>query len=82
MMLLAIHYLDTATIFPRRGNAANSSSRFHWPSNISCSIATIILEDHYFVETFVKQSHQLLRLHRDFAAQVLMEAKIPYAPGG
>lgn len=81
-MLLSIHYLDTATILPRCGNAANLSSRFHWPSNISCSIATIILEDHYFVKTFVKQSHHLLRSHRDFAAQVLMGAEIPYAPGG
>ncbi|QRD93146.1 acc synthase [Aspergillus flavus] len=32
--------------------AALSISRFHWPSNISCSIATIILEDQSFIKTF------------------------------
>ncbi|KAJ5439589.1 uncharacterized protein N7458_010587 [Penicillium daleae] len=62
--------------------AALSISRFHWPSNISCSIATIILEDHYFIKNFFQQSHRLLRSHRDLAAQVLVEAEIPFAPGG
>lgn len=82
MILLTPHSLDKVTILPRRGNADKSSSRFYWPSNISCSIATMILEDHYFMKTLFQQSHQLLRSHRDLATQVLAGAGIPFAPGG
>ncbi|KAL4869202.1 hypothetical protein BDV12DRAFT_168462 [Aspergillus spectabilis] len=62
--------------------AALSTCRFHWPSNISCSIATAILENREFMETFLQQSRRLLRSHRDLAVQALEEAGIPYAPGG
>lgn len=58
-----------------------SHSRFHWPSEISCSIATGILEDREFVDDFLQQSRKLLRSQRDFAVQVLDDAGIPYARG-
>lgn len=56
-------------------------SRFHWPSNISCSIATAVLEDRDFVETFLQKSHYLLRSHQGLAVKILEEAGIPFAPG-
>ncbi|KAJ5496868.1 1-aminocyclopropane-1-carboxylate synthase 6 [Penicillium fimorum] len=61
--------------------AALSMSRFHWPSNISCSIATAVLEDREFVETFLPKSRQLLCSHRDLAVRALEEAGIPFAQG-
>ncbi|QKX61154.1 uncharacterized protein TRUGW13939_08301 [Talaromyces rugulosus] len=61
--------------------AVLSISRFHWPSTISCSIATAILEDQNFIETFLQRSRRLLRSHRDLATKALEEAGIPYAPG-
>ncbi|KAF7169104.1 hypothetical protein CNMCM5623_001912 [Aspergillus felis] len=62
--------------------AVLSMSRFHWPSNMSCSIATAVLEDQDFVETFLRKSRRLLRSQRDLAARALEEAGIPYAHGG
>ncbi|KAL2841748.1 acc synthase [Aspergillus pseudoustus] len=61
--------------------AALSVSRFQWPSGISCGIATAILENEEFVQSFISQSHRLLRSQRDLAAQALEDAGIPYAPG-
>ncbi|CRL25949.1 1-aminocyclopropane-1-carboxylate synthase [Penicillium camemberti] len=61
--------------------AALSMSRFHWPSNISCSITTAVLEDRDFVKTFLQKSRGLLRSHRDLAAHALEEAGIPFAQG-
>ncbi|GFF75125.1 1-aminocyclopropane-1-carboxylate synthase 6 [Aspergillus lentulus] len=62
--------------------AVLSMSRFHWPSHISCSIATAVLEDRDFVESFLQKSRRLLRSQRDLAARALDEAGIPYAQGG
>ncbi|CAI7638614.1 unnamed protein product [Penicillium palitans] len=61
--------------------AALSMSRFHWPSNISCSVATAVLEDRDFVKTFLQKSRGLLRSHRDLAVQALEEAGIPFVQG-
>jgi xeroderma pigmentosum group C-complementing protein len=60
---------------------AMPGSRFHWPSQISCSIATTILEDYGFIDSFLQQSLKLLRSYRDFAVRILDEAGIPYARG-
>ncbi|GAM33884.1 aminotransferase [Talaromyces pinophilus] len=62
-------------------HAALSISRFHWPSEISCSIATTLLEDHEFIDSFLRKSRERLRSQRDFAVQILDEAGIPYARG-
>ncbi|PKX90106.1 acc synthase [Aspergillus novofumigatus IBT 16806] len=62
--------------------AVLSMSRFHWPSHISCSIATAILEDQGFVEAFIHKSRRFLRSQRDLATRVLEEAGIPYTQGG
>jgi DNA-binding transcriptional MocR family regulator len=73
----------TGYSFSLYGNTlTRQSSRFHWPSNISCSIATAVLEDRDFVESFLQKSRRLLRSQRDLAAQALEEAGIPYAQGG
>jgi 1-aminocyclopropane-1-carboxylate synthase len=56
-------------------------SRFHWPSHVSCSIATAILEDGDFVDLFLKESRRVLREHRDLAASALEKAGIPFAQG-
>lgn len=61
--------------------AGKLPSRFHWPSHVSMSIATTILEDGEFIEGFLRDSRRYLRSHRDFAAPALDEAGIPYAPG-
>ncbi|EED13267.1 aminotransferase, classes I and II family [Talaromyces stipitatus ATCC 10500] len=61
--------------------AALSISRFHWPSHVSISIATTILDDHEFIKVFLRDSRALLRSHSDFAVRALEEAGIPYSPG-
>ncbi|KAJ5138901.1 1-aminocyclopropane-1-carboxylate synthase 6 [Penicillium bovifimosum] len=61
--------------------AALSLSRFHWPSHVSCSIATAILEDEEFVDSFLKESRRVLREHRDLAVSALEQAGIPFARG-
>jgi xeroderma pigmentosum group C-complementing protein len=82
--VLSIRYVTsvkTHSLYSAMISLTARSSRFHWPSNISCSIATAILEDQKFIETFLQRSRRLLRSHRDLATKALEEAGIPYAPG-
>ncbi|KAL4974705.1 acc synthase [Aspergillus desertorum] len=58
-----------------------SISRFHWSPQISCGIATTILEDKGFVHGFLQESQRLLKEHQILATRALEDAKIPYAKG-
>ncbi|GIK06663.1 hypothetical protein Aspvir_002313 [Aspergillus viridinutans] len=49
---------------------------------LSMRVATAVLEDRDFVDTFLEKSRRLLRSQRDLAARALEEAGIPYAQGG
>ncbi|KAF7133606.1 hypothetical protein CNMCM5793_004735 [Aspergillus hiratsukae] len=48
---------------------------------LSMSVATAVLEDRGFVESFLQKSRRLLRSQRDLAARTLDEAGIPYSQG-
>ncbi|PYI02047.1 acc synthase [Aspergillus sclerotiicarbonarius CBS 121057] len=61
--------------------SALSLSRFHWPSHLSCSIVTTILEDRDFIQEFLRESHRRMRTHRQLATQQLEDGGIPYATG-
>jgi len=62
--------------------ATRTLGRFHWPSEISCAIATDILQDRSFISEFLKQSRLLLSEHYKLATQILDDAGISYYKGG
>ncbi|PWY82152.1 acc synthase [Aspergillus heteromorphus CBS 117.55] len=54
--------------------AALSMSRFHWPSNVSCSIAASFLEDQVFLHSFLQKSQHALKSQHRLATAALEEA--------
>jgi len=56
--------------------------RYHWPSEVSCSIATSILEDKSFVASYTEKSRTLLAQNYRFAVKLLDEAGIDYVRNG
>ncbi|KAG0645986.1 putative aminotransferase sirI [Hyphodiscus hymeniophilus] len=62
--------------------ATRNIGRFHWPSEMSCAIATTILEDKAFVVEYTKKSRQLLSEQYQLAAKMLDGAGIDYIRKG
>ncbi|KAI9759424.1 MAG: hypothetical protein M4579_002338 [Chaenotheca gracillima] len=62
--------------------AMRSISMFHWPSNLSDSMAATILEDETFVEDYLSLSQQRLGESYRLATGILNEAGIAYHHGG
>lgn len=59
-----------------------SYSRFNWPSEMSGSIATAMLEDTAFVEEYTKKSRALLAEQYSLATRILDDAGIDYSRDG
>ncbi|KAH6668473.1 acc synthase [Halenospora varia] len=62
--------------------ATRAIGRFHWPSEVACSIATTILEDKQFIAEYTKQSRGLLSKQYAFATKTLDDAGIDYVRNG
>ncbi|TVY89872.1 putative aminotransferase [Lachnellula willkommii] len=62
--------------------ATQAIARFNWPSGISVSIATTVLEDTAFVEDYTKKSRSLLAEHYALATRTLDDAGIDYSRDG
>ncbi|TVY19878.1 putative aminotransferase tcpI [Lachnellula arida] len=62
--------------------ATQAIGRFNWPSGLSVSIATAILEDTAFVEDYTKKSRSLLAEHYALATRTLDDAGINYSRDG
>jgi hypothetical protein len=60
----------------------NQISRFNWPSEVSCAIATTILEDKSFVAAFIKKSCERLGQHYTLTTKILDQAGINYIRDG
>ncbi|KAL3418220.1 ACC synthase [Phlyctema vagabunda] len=62
--------------------ATQNIGRFHCPSEVSCAIATSILEDRLFATEFIGKSRLLLSEHYLLATQILQQAGISYYDKG
>ena len=63
-------------------NWHNDRSRFNWPSEISCQIATKILEDKAFIAEYTCQSRLGLARNYQIVTELLDAAGIEYSRGG
>lgn len=62
--------------------ATQAIGRFHWPSEVACSIATTILEDKKFIESYTKKSRELLSQNYAVATKILDDTGIDYVRNG
>lgn len=77
---LRLGCLITQNVLLRKAMASNV--RFHSPSGPSVAIGTTILEDHAFVDHFIKLSRERLSDARKYTIQRLQKAGIRHEAKG